>query len=203
MLVYDCEIVKMIPNKKEEPIPNIKYCKGWGDFEGMEISVICVYDYIDNMYRVFMKDNLSELQELIYKREVMVGFNSIGFDNKLCKAHGLDLSKIQHYDLMLEIAREVNPTDKPTPSFRGCGLKACCQANFDDIDKNGDGALAPLLWQQKQYGKVVDYCLNDVKMTKALLDKVMNESICSPKDGSELKIEIFQEMKQYKTYKRI
>lgn len=200
MVVYDCEIVKMIPNKKEEPIPGIEYCKGWADFEGMGISVICVYDFVEDRYRVFMKDNLDEFQKLINERKTLVGFNSKGFDNKLCAAHGLDLSKIYHYDLMLEIAKEANPTGDPEKiNFRGCGLEACCKANFEDISKNGDGALAPLLWQKGEVGKVVDYCLNDVKMTKELLAKMLNCGfINSPKDGSVLRIEILEEMIDYK-----
>jgi len=198
MLVYDCEIVKMIPNKKETPVPDIEYCKGWGDFGGMGISVIGVYDFKEDKYRVFMRDNLDEFQKLINERKIMVGFNSIGFDNKLCAAHGLNLSNIQHYDLMLAIAELANPTGDPEKiNFRGCGLEACCKANFEDISKNGDGALAPLLWQKGEIGKVVDYCLNDVKMTLAICEKIIYEGfVYSPIDGTKLEISIKDGMRK-------
>jgi hypothetical protein len=37
-LVYDCEIVKAIPNGQKKK--GIEYCEGWGNFEGMGVSVI-------------------------------------------------------------------------------------------------------------------------------------------------------------------
>ncbi|MCK5111078.1 MAG: hypothetical protein KAQ94_06110 [Arcobacteraceae bacterium] len=182
MLIYDCEIIKAIPNKNEEPIENIEYCKGWGDHKGMGISVAGVYDYIEDRYRVFTQDNFQEFQELIDNRDLIIGFNSLGFDNKLCEANGINISHKNHYDIMLEIAKLVNPNYKTRPSFKGCGLDKCCEVNFN-TKKSGNGALAPIDWQNGKIGTVIDYCLNDVKLTKRLLDEIMfNGLLTSPVD---------------------
>lgn len=165
MLVFDSEIKKAILGRGEEQIPGIDYCKGWKDFVGMGISVIGVYDFVENKYRVFLEDNLNELQELIEKREFCIGFNNENFDNKLLVAHSINIPEEKSFDLLKAI-KEV------TGTFKGLGLGAICEANFT-TSKNGDGAFAPILWQQKQYGKVIDYCLNDVTMTLKILNQII------------------------------
>ena len=167
MLVFDGEIIKAILGKKEVPIEGIEYCNGWGDFEGMGISVIAVCDYKEAKYRVFLEDNLAELQKLIDERDFVIGFNNKNFDNKLLAAHGINIPEEKSFDLLVAI-EEVTGTKK------GLGLGPIAEANFT-TSKNGDGAFAPILWQQKQYGKVIDYCLNDVKMTLNVLNKILED----------------------------
>lgn len=175
MLVFDSEIKKAILGRGEEQIPGIEYCEGWKDFVGMGISVIGVYDFVDNKYRVFLEDNLNELQVLIEKREFCIGFNNENFDNKLLAAHGINIPEEKSFDLLKAI-KEV------TGTFKGLGLGAICEANFR-TSKNGDGAFAPILWQQKQYGKVIDYCLNDVKMTLCILNRLAETGcLIDPRD---------------------
>lgn len=183
ILIYDCEIIKAIPNKKEDPIEGIEYCKGWGDHKGMGISVIGVYDYLENRYRVFTQDNIQEFQELVNQRDLIVGLNSIGFDNKLVEANGISISHKIHYDIMLEVGKLVYPNKQ---YFKGCGLEACCSANFN-TKKSGNGALAPIDWQRGKIGTVIDYCLNDVKLTKDLLDQIIFTGILTnPVDGTSI-----------------
>lgn len=184
ILIYDTEIVNAIPNKKEPLIEGINYCKGWTDYQGMGISVIGVYDYYEDRYRVFTKDNFKEFQELVENRDLIVGFNSFKFDNSLCEAAGIKIAHKKHYDILIEIARKVYP-EKDKPYFKDCGLNNCCFANFN-TEKSGHGALAPIQWQEKKYGTVIDYCLNDVTLTKKLFDLVLkNEFIKNPKDPSK------------------
>ncbi|MDD2290633.1 MAG: hypothetical protein PHV52_00005 [Aliarcobacter sp.] len=175
MLVFDSEIKKAIRGRGEEQIPGIEYCEGWKDFIGMGISIVGVYDFREAKYRVFLDDNLSELQELIDNREFCIGFNNESFDNKLLAAHGINISEEKSFDLLKAI-KEVTGTNK------GFGLGAICEANFR-TSKNGDGAFAPILWQQKQYGKVIDYCLNDVSMTLKVLTQLIDyEFIVDPRN---------------------
>lgn len=174
MLVFDSEIKKAIRGRGEEQIPGIEYCEGWKDFVGMGISVICLYDFRENKYRVFLEDNLNELQLLIDNRAFAIGFNNESFDNKLLAAHGINIPEEKSFDLLKAI-KEVTGTQK------GLGLGAIHEANFN-TSKTGDGALAPILWQQKQYGKVIDYCLNDVTMTLNILNCMVDDYIVDPRD---------------------
>lgn len=175
MIIYDCEIVKAIQGKNEERLQGIEYCEGWHDHAGMGISVICVYDYATGRYRVFCADNFPEFQELVNSTNIVVGFNSIGFDNKLCAANGLNVPAEKTYDLLAEIwaGSGLTKTFK-FGTHTGFGLEACCQANFG-LKKTGNGATAPVDWQRGKIGKVIDYCLNDISLTKILLDQVIEK----------------------------
>jgi hypothetical protein len=185
ILIYDCEILRAIPPKEESArIENIEYCQGWHDHINMGISVICAYDYLQDRYRVFCKDNFSQFQELLNSRKYLIGFNHIHFDNQLITKNGFTIPRlIKHYDLLQEIWRSAGLSpDFDSSTHLGYGLDACAEVNFD-LHKSGNGATAPVEWQRGKIGNVVDYCLNDVYLTKRLFDQVLaGFSIRDPKD---------------------
>jgi hypothetical protein len=189
ILIYDCEIVKAIPNRDGSTIDGIEYCAGWRDFENMGISVIGVYDYVEDRARVFCADNAEEFAVLWRGRDLCIGFNSIPFDNELIDATPGWASPLECdcYDLLREIWAAVGLG--PEFNFKthgGYGLDAVCEANFG-TRKSGSGAFAPVLWQQGKIGEVIDYCLNDVHLTKQLFDAVLaGTPIKNPKGGPDL-----------------
>lgn len=72
----------------------------------------------------------------------------------------------------------------------GYGLDATCEVNFG-INKTGNGAHAPVAWQRGRFGEVVDYCINDIKLTKVLFDHVLAvKPIIDPKDGRSLSLSV-------------
>ena len=184
MIIYDCEIVKGILKKGDLPVSGIEYCHGWRDFENMGIRVIGAYDYSTDRYRVFLEDNFEEFQNLIFSTDLVVGFNSLNFDNNLLRANGFSLDDGHSYDLLKEIWAGAGLGATFSPSTHGgFGLDACCWANFQ-TSKTGHGAMAPIDWQQGRRGKVIDYCLMDVRLTKQLLDKVINQGwVLDPRNG--------------------
>ena len=187
MIVYDCEIVNLIDCGSFESIPNLNYAKGWKDFKGMGISVIGVYDYNEERYRVFLEDNLKEFQELINKTDLIVGFNSISFDNNLCEAHGIKISDKKQFDIKRKLV------ESSGSRARGHSLEDCSYVNFG-TSKSNDAYMAPILWQQGKKGEVIDYCLNDVKLTKELFDKILTEnSIIDPRTGESINIYLNKE----------
>ncbi len=187
MIIYDCEIVKAIAKKDEPRIEGIEYCDGWRDFENMGISVICAYDYAEDRYRVFTGDNMSAFQALVDDTDVVIGFNSLAFDNPLCRANGLNVSDDKSWDLLAEIwAGAGLPKKFESPTHIGFGLDACAAANFG-AQKSGNGALAPIAWQRGEVGGVIDYCINDVRLTKMLVDRVIDQGfIRDPRDAERI-----------------
>lgn len=187
MLIYDIEIVNAIQGKKEDRIEGITYCDGWDDRDNMGVSVIGAYDYDSDRYRVFCEDNFEEFAALVADHSIIAGFNSIKFDNAVLRACGIrDIPDEKSYDLLVEIwiGAGLEPEFK-YPSHIGFGLDACCNANFD-TRKSGHGAMAPVDWQQGRIGNVIDYCLNDVKLTKELLDRIISTGgIIDPRDSSK------------------
>lgn len=163
-LVFDLEIAKAIPPRGGALDPAVEYCKGWDDHANMGVAVICAYDYREARYRVFLKDNSAAFAALAAARRLVVGHNILGFDCKVLAAHGLVVPAEKCYDTLAELAG----VDR---NFRGLGLDALCQANFG-ARKTGDGALAPVWWQRGDVGAVVDYCLEDVRLTRLLFDRI-------------------------------
>jgi hypothetical protein len=191
MLIYDCEILKAIQGKKEERLEGIEYCSGWRDFEGMGISCIGAYDCREQRYRIFLKDNFQDFQKLLDSRSLLVGFNSLAFDNPLITSNGFTIpDSLQQYDILVEVwrAHGLSPEFK-YPSHVGFGLDDCCRVNFN-TGKSGHGALAPVQWQRGEFGSVIDYCLNDVDLTSKLFIFILNSpgEFKSPKTGEKIEI---------------
>lgn len=164
-LVYDLEILRAIPERGAPLLPGIEYCKGWGDHAGMGISVLCAYDYLEDRYRVFLGDNLAAFGRLAAERNTLVSFNGIRFDDRVLRAKSVDLPTGRSYDIMAEIF-------SVRRSYKGYNLDNCAASNFQ-VFKSGNGAMAPILWQRGHWGEVIDYCQNDVRLTKMLFDRII------------------------------
>ena len=191
-LIYDLEIKNAIQGRNETRIEGIDYCGGWGDHAGMGISVMGAYDVEKNRARVFCDDNKDEFFETVADADVIVGFNNIPFDNKvttLCWDGNKEMLDTKSYDILREIwiAAGLPPAFNPR-THGGYGLDATCKANFG-TEKSGNGALAPVLWQQGKIGAVIDYCMNDIALTLQLWRKIVaGEPLICPKTGSELRL---------------
>ena len=188
-IIYDCEILKAVPSQFSYCEKGIKYCSGWKDHARMGISVMAVYDYTEDRYRVFCEDNKDEFATLCASRDLFVGFNSIPFDNALLAATPGWFCPPEEkcYDLLREtwIAAGLEPA-YAKKTHGGFGLAAMSETSFGK-SKTGNGALAPVEWQRGKVGNVVDYCLNDVWLTKRLFDAALaGTPIINPKDQSTL-----------------
>ena len=191
MLVYDIEIVKAIQRKDEPKIEGIEYCEGFHDHANAGISVICAYDWEIHRYRVFTAECFPEFETLANDR-LLAGFNSIAFDDAVCAASA-GLNVTTQYDLL----RECWIADGLAPEFEGeshggYGLDALSKAN-GLYGKTGHGAVAPVDWQQGRYGSVIDYCLEDVRLTARLIRRVIaGMPMKSPKTGQPFRQPIAQ-----------
>jgi hypothetical protein len=182
LIIYDSEIKKAIPEEGFARIEDVDYCAGWQDFPNMGIAVIGAYDYATAEYRVFLDDNLGEFHALAGQTDVVIGFNNWQFDDQLCAANAILIPEEKSYDLLAEIWRAAGlSTNYHKSDHSGRGLQAMSLANGGP-SKTGQGALAPVDWQQGKYGKVIDYCLHDVYLTKRLVDLVLrNGSLVDPR----------------------
>jgi len=120
------------------------------------------------------------------EKRLMVGFNNIGFDNKVIAADwNILIPDDQCYDILRKIWKAAGLVEQYSKMHVGYGLDACGKANFG-YKKTGKGELAPVEWQQGNFAKVIDYCINDIRLTKALMDSVLNTSrIRNPKNKDE------------------
>jgi hypothetical protein len=165
MIIYDVEILRAIPDRRGERQPDIEYCAGFDDFHNMGIACLCGYNYADDSYFVFGKNELGEFEKLVKQTDCVVGYNIFKFDNNLLNAEGVNIPRDLCYDLFHEIYLKTK---------RFIGLNAMSEANGGK-QKTENGALAPIMWQKGEYTRVINYCLNDVRMTKRLVDKVIRQ----------------------------
>lgn len=190
-LIYDCEIIKCIPGKNGERVDGYEYCSGWTAFESMGISVIG-YQW-SGLGKPSYCLNALEFFRQVYaaKSFCLVGFNSRNFDDKLMAANGAGV--LTGYDILEEIrvAAGFGPTYDTVPKGFSYSLDAIARMN--GMAKTGNGALAPQLWQQGRHKQVIDYCLNDVRITKAILELGLAGELKDPNTGEKLQLRTFNE----------
>ena len=189
ILIYDCEIVKLIPDRNEANLSNYEYCDGWHDHSGMGISVIGYCEGLEDEPISLRCDSgsgrLSDF-EAIAKSSTVVGFNSRNFDDPLCKANGINIKT--DYDLLEEvrIAAGFGVHYKSVPREYRYNLNTIARAN--GMAKSGHGELAPMLWQDGNFQEVIDYCLHDVRITRDLLRLGLDGQLEDPNTGKMLKL---------------
>ena len=183
ILIYDCEIIKAIRDPKKVDLAHIEYCNGWDDYENMGISVIGVnfisekgdntFNHNDNNIGTF---DIRGFQFGLDAAAILVGFNNQSFDDKLIKANGFVIPEtIVNYDLLAEIWEGAGlGREFVYPTHAGFGLDAICKANGLG-EKSGDGANAAILWQKGKHQEVIDYCENDIKLTRKLFDFIQEK----------------------------
>jgi hypothetical protein len=196
-LCYDLEIVKAVPGK-DEPLEGIEYCFGWHDHASMGISTVCAYDYGTDRWRVFCADNFSEFMALANTCRPLVSFNGIGFDNRVLEAALMvHIEPDVCYDVLREmwVAAGLSPEYGTFDTHGGFGLDATAKVNLNQ-HKTGHGEVAPVEWQRGNIGRVIDYCTNDVRLTKRLFDRVrLTGGLRDPRNPSR-----FLEMRRPKTF---
>ena len=197
MKIIDIEIIKA-PIPKENRIEGYQYVDSWDDLQNMGISVMCYYDYNSNVYGYYAEldfkhdEGRNLIQEFLSEDDIICGFNIRKFDCPLLEANGFNINYDKVYDLLLQIWFASGLTNQYEPKTHGgYSLNAVVKANFVNIQKTGNGADAPLMWQDGKYQEVIDYCMNDVKITKMLIDRVFADGgLISPKTKKMIKIAI-------------
>ena len=186
ILIYDCEIIKSIRDPKKVDLQGIEYCDSWQDYENMGISVIGV-NFIDkedkndsifahHINSEYTGSRLKDFQEGLNTTNALVGFNNQSFDDNLIKANGFIIPEnVINYDILAEIWEGAGLSRTFVyPTHAGFGLDAICKANGLG-EKSGDGANAAVLWQRGKHQEVIDYCLNDIKLTRKLFDLIQEK----------------------------
>lgn len=93
--------------------------------------------------------------------DLLVSFNGIEFDTP-CLQGFTDLDiYTEQYDILHEIWKSLGGREK------GYKLTEICQ-RLDLGVKNNDGARATQLYRDRHFGKLFDYCMNDVHLTRKL-----------------------------------
>lgn len=172
IVVYDCEI--------KEPIGSVKNGTkiGWQSHELMGISVACTFDYETGDYDVYMDDNIELLAERLNRADLIVGFNHMAFDNQLLRKSGLALkpdSELKNYDILFHSRKAAGGG-----FLKGLKLDDHLRHMFGpQLVKTYNGADAPIFWQERKLGKLISYCLADVRRTRLVFEHIYLHGVVS------------------------
>lgn len=180
ILIYDCEIIKAIRDPKKADLQGIEYCEGWDDYDNMGISVIGVNfiseGVVDEVFSHNSNIDLETFQTGLNVANVLVGFNNQSFDDNLIKANWFTIpDKVVNYDILAEIWEGAGlGRTFVYPTHAGFSLDAICKANGLG-EKTGTGANAAVLWQRGKFDEVIEYCENDIRLTRKLFDLIQEK----------------------------
>lgn len=192
ILVYDLEICNAIPPKRAiDRLPDIKYCEGWDDFQGMGISAIswCLMEAasftpIEIHVSQFSDDAALRFSDFIADDAIDIGgFNSTKFDDNLLHAHGVYLTS--NFDILTLILRAAGVYGFEYWK-KGLKYNLASIAHANGVEKTGTGENAPILYQKNKISDLLLYCLNDAMIETNILTKLLNGTLIDPNTGSIL-----------------
>ena len=127
----------------------------------LDISIICIYDFLDNKYYSFLEEELCNLWPIIEKADLLIGYNSDYFDIPLLnKYYQGDLTQIKSLDILKEIQKALGKRVR---------LDQVAEATLGE-NKSSHGLQAVTWWKRGEIEKIRKYCLDDVRITKEIYD---------------------------------
>jgi len=125
------------------------------------ITVIGTYLYQEDVYRIYREEAISDLEELLTKKPLLVGFNIKRFDLPVLKPYlKIDTKEIPVLDIMDELVRVLG---------HRVSLDSVARATLG-AKKSGNGLDAIKYHRNGEWEKLERYCLDDVRLTKELFE---------------------------------
>ena len=176
---------------------------GWNK-PALGLSIGCYYDSQDGIIHWFDVHTLqATVQHFVERQPLLASFNGVTFDfvlmRGLLRRHAETLPPEEaaplialcdtfkahcagSYDILAEVWK-ASPESRMAKGLNG--LNSLAQANGLG-GKTGSGVEAPRLWAAGRVAEVMNYCANDVYLTRALFDLVMLGEPIKRSDGSAL-----------------
>ena len=129
---------------------------GWDHIDKLGISVACAYDSKTDEFLAFREHELPKLFDLCYQR-LVVGYNIRGFDIPVMAASGLDPKHLDVFDIMYDL--------ETLTRQRYLKLEAVARGTLG-AGKSADGLQAVEWWKKGELDKIIEYCTQDVKVTR-------------------------------------
>ncbi len=134
---------------------------GWGNKHLMRLSVGVVYDSQDDRFHHYHETDIQLLIEHLKKFDLVVGFNVKNFDYGVLKGYSsYDFNSLPTLDLLEDIFACLG--------FR-LSLDHLCQKTLG-AQKSGNGLLAVQWFREKKLEPLIEYCRQDVEITKSLFE---------------------------------
>ncbi len=134
---------------------------GRSQFHRLGVSVGVAYRYDRDEFLVFEEQTIGGLIELLIDADLVVGYNILGFDYEVLRAYtDADLGALPTFDLMFDLEHRLGFRPK---------LESVASATLG-VGKSADGLQALEWWRRGEVEKIIEYCRDDVRVTRDLYD---------------------------------
>jgi DEAD/DEAH box helicase domain-containing protein len=132
---------------------------GWHRANLMKISCVVLYDSKQDRFIDFTENQIPRFIECLQAVDVVVGFNIKRFDYQVLKGYSdFDFMQLNNLDILEEVKK-----------YLGFRLSLSHLATTTlGVEKTADGLQALQWWQQGRILEIIEYCRQDVKITRDL-----------------------------------
>jgi DNA polymerase elongation subunit (family B) len=118
-------------------------------------------------YIAFLEKDVKDFLALLQQADLIIGYNQMWFDLPVLQKYAnIDLLKLPNYDILLKIEEKIGYKLK---------LNDVCKANFEDDLKTDSYSVYRHYHKQGKWLELIDYCMNDVRLTQQLFAKILNQ----------------------------
>jgi len=133
---------------------------GWGNVNKLKISIACAWDSKTQQMLVYKENEISKLIDLCEER-LVIGYNIRGFDLVILEAYGLNLSRLDVFDIMYDV--------QTLTRQKFLKLETIAQGTLN-AGKSADGLMAVEWWKTGEIDKIIQYCKQDVEVTRDIFE---------------------------------
>ena len=134
---------------------------GRSQLHRLGVSVGVAYCYDRDEFLVFEEETIGSLIELLLGADLVVGYNIRGFDYEVLRAYtDHNLGSLPTFDLMYDLEHRLGFRPK---------LESVASATLG-VGKSADGLKALEWWRHGEVDKIIEYCRDDVRVTRDLYD---------------------------------
>ncbi len=132
---------------------------GWGNARDMKMSCGVLYSSVTNEFETYFEKDVDRLIERLAGAELVVGFNTIGFDYKVLSGYcDFDFRRLSSLDLLADLHRKIGVR---------VSLDAVAGETLGET-KSADGLQALAWWKEGRLEEIAAYCRQDVLVTKVV-----------------------------------
>jgi DEAD/DEAH box helicase domain-containing protein len=129
---------------------------GWDHIDKLGISVACAYDSKTDQWLSYLESDMKKLIELCEER-LVIGYNIRGFDLPVMVPYGLNIARLDVFDIMYDL--------QTLTRQQFLKLEAVARGTLN-TGKSADGLMAVEWYKTGQIQKIIEYCMQDVKVTR-------------------------------------
>lgn len=160
---------------------------GWDATDKLGVSVGVVYEFLTDRFRIYGPQDIEALRERLLKADRISGFNIWKFDFPvifgLPGRERVEVLRPKTNDILVRIwhslGLDVNSFSK---MHGGWGLDVIMKNTFG-VGKLANGAIAPQWFKQGEWGKLTNYCVDDVTLERDLTAFVDKHGFIVGKNG--------------------